>query len=141
VIIRVPLRIEIVVTASKASVEGPAFLGFLAVDLRVIVRIGTLETFLPQRKTAKLSIICEYFPEAMSLFSLRRSCSSTPTLAGLAIAQPLLGQAVSSAVGAAVFPERNNAEEAGIMSPARGTSMPRFFTEAPSEHVMARGEL
>src|SRR5215469_5128260 len=77
----------------------------------------------------------------MSLFSLRRSCSSTPTLAGLAIAQPLLGQAVSSASGDAVFPERNNAEEARMMSPARGTSMPRFFTEAPFEHVMARGEL
>jgi len=28
-----------------------------------------------------------------------------------------------------------------MMSPATGTSMPRFFTVAPFEHVMARAEV
>src|SRR6202035_39135 len=94
----------------------------------------------PQRKTEKLSIICEYFPEAMSLSSLRRTCSSSPALAGLAGAQPLVGQRVSSAGGVAVFRAKRSAVEVRRIVPARTTSVPRFFTVAPLEHLMAHSD-
>src|SRR5215472_11027711 len=73
----------------------------------------------------------------MSLSSRRRRCSSSPTLAGLTAAQPLVGHRVSSAACVAAFPPKSSAVEARTMIPVKAASMPRFFIVAPSEHLMA----
>src|ERR1700758_5671107 len=70
------------------------------------------KTFLPSRKTAKLSIICEYFPEAISLSSPRRTCSSNPTLPGLAVAHPFVGHKSPPAGRAERSPVGRTAAEA-----------------------------